>query len=168
LAPCRKVVDRRPGADAPQGDAFAPIWARCRNRPVRLCTMIGAFGWFRLGSVGSAALHGKSLEWMLRRKLLPPIKEGQMAKIVGVHGLGHQFAGEQTLLAQCYPAFKDGLERAGRKLASGRDFVALVKERRPRIGAGVMDHQDHNGAKVHDVTRYLTTRELGDAVASGP
>lgn len=46
-----------------------------------------------------------------------------MAKIVGVHGIGHQFAGEHTLLAQWLPALKDGLARAGSQLASDADFA---------------------------------------------
>jgi hypothetical protein len=85
--------------------------------------MIYALGWFRLGSLESAALHGTSLQWVLRRKVSPPIKDGQMAKIVGVHGVGHQFAGEHTLLTQWLPALKDGLARAGHQLASDADFV---------------------------------------------
>ena len=46
-----------------------------------------------------------------------------MAKIVGVHGIGHQFAGENTLRAGWLPKLKDGLDRAGRPLASDDDFA---------------------------------------------
>ena len=46
-----------------------------------------------------------------------------MAKIVGVHGVGHQFKGENTLRAEWLPALKDGLARAGSELASDTDFV---------------------------------------------
>lgn len=52
-------------------------------------------------------------------------------------------------------------------IADGGDVVALIKELRPRFGAGVTDHQVHNGANAHDAARYLTTREFGDAVANG-
>lgn len=46
-----------------------------------------------------------------------------MAKIVGVHGVGHQFKGENTLRAEWLPALKDGLARAGHQLASDEDFM---------------------------------------------
>lgn len=39
-----------------------------------------------------------------------------MATIIGVHGIGHQFGGENTLSDQWLPALKDGLARAGREL----------------------------------------------------
>jgi hypothetical protein len=38
-----------------------------------------------------------------------------MATIIGVHGIGHQFGGENALSAQWLPALKDGLARAGRE-----------------------------------------------------
>jgi hypothetical protein len=47
------------------------------------------------------------------------------------------------------------------------DVVALVKRLAPAFGPGVADHQVHNGAKAHDVTRYLTTEQTGRAVAAG-
>jgi hypothetical protein len=46
-----------------------------------------------------------------------------MAKVVGVHGVGHQFSGENTLRAEWLPALKDGLARLGRQLASDDDFA---------------------------------------------
>jgi hypothetical protein len=46
-----------------------------------------------------------------------------MAKVVGVHGVGHQFAGENTLHSQWLPALKDGLARGNRRLASDDDFA---------------------------------------------
>lgn len=49
--------------------------------------------------------------------------EYDMAKIVGVHGVGHQFKGENTLRAEWLPALKDGLARAGHQLAFDEDFV---------------------------------------------
>jgi hypothetical protein len=70
----------------------------------------------------------------------PPIKDGQMAKIVGVHGVGHQFAGENTLLAQWLPALKDGLARAGHQLASDADFgFAFYGDLFRPAGKGAMD-----------------------------
>jgi len=52
-------------------------------------------------------------------------------------------------------------------VADSGDVVALVKELKPRFGAQVVDHEVHNGASAHDATRYLTTREVGHAVATG-
>jgi len=46
-----------------------------------------------------------------------------MAKIVGVHGVGHQFNGANTLRAEWLPALKDGLALADRQLASDEDFA---------------------------------------------
>lgn len=52
-------------------------------------------------------------------------------------------------------------------IADSGDVIALVKELGSRFGPQVADHLIDNGAEAHDATRYLTTRELGDAVASG-
>lgn len=52
-------------------------------------------------------------------------------------------------------------------IADEGDIVALVKQFGTRFGPGVTDHVVDNGAKAHDATRYLTSQELGDAVASG-
>ena len=71
------------------------------------------------------------------------------------------------------PAPKDGIGSwpSGIKhwinIADIGDVVALVKELRPRFGPEVEDRVVHNGANAHDATRYLTTRELGSAVAIG-
>lgn len=46
-----------------------------------------------------------------------------MAKIVGVHGVGHQFKGENTLRSEWLPGIKDGLARAGHQLVADEDFV---------------------------------------------
>jgi hypothetical protein len=46
-----------------------------------------------------------------------------MARVVGVHGVGHQFVGENTLRAEWLPALKDGLARVDRRLASDDDFA---------------------------------------------
>lgn len=54
-------------------------------------------------------------------------------------------------------------------VADDGDLVALVKELRPLFGAGdfVVDHRVHNGWASHDVLRYLTSEEVGRAVAAG-
>ncbi|AMV44290.1 hypothetical protein [Paraburkholderia caribensis] len=52
-------------------------------------------------------------------------------------------------------------------IADEGDVVALVKQLSTRFGPRVTDHLVSNGANAHDATRYLTSRELGDAVASG-
>jgi hypothetical protein len=52
-------------------------------------------------------------------------------------------------------------------IADSGDVVALVKDLASRFGPPVTDRLVDNGAKAHDATRYLTTRELGDAVAIG-
>jgi pimeloyl-ACP methyl ester carboxylesterase len=52
-------------------------------------------------------------------------------------------------------------------IADGGDVVALVKELGPLFGPRVTDRRVDNGAKAHDATRYLTTQEVGDAVAIG-
>lgn len=46
-----------------------------------------------------------------------------MARIVAIHGIGNQYEGENTLLADWLPAIKDGLARAGRRLESDADFT---------------------------------------------
>jgi hypothetical protein len=52
-------------------------------------------------------------------------------------------------------------------IADEGDVVALIKKLNTRFGLGVTDHLVNNGAKAHDAKRYLTSRELGDAVTSG-
>jgi hypothetical protein len=42
----------------------------------------------------------------------------------------------------------------------------LVKQLGSRFGRRITDRLIDNGAKAHDATRYLTSKELGDAVAS--
>jgi len=46
-----------------------------------------------------------------------------MSKIVGVHGIGHQFKGPHSLREEWLPALKDGLAKAQRQLASDQDFT---------------------------------------------
>jgi hypothetical protein len=46
-----------------------------------------------------------------------------------------------------------------------RDVVALNKKLNPVFAPSVSDVSVNNGAKSHDATRYLTTREVGHAVA---
>jgi len=69
------------------------------------------------------------------------------------------------------PVHGSGVWPAGIKqwvnIADSGDVVALVKELGSCFGPRVTDHLVDNGAEAHDATRYLTTRELGDAVAAG-
>jgi hypothetical protein len=51
-------------------------------------------------------------------------------------------------------------------VADRRDVVALVKELDPLFG-GVTDLPVDNGPKAHDASPYLTSREVGRAVAAG-
>lgn len=44
-----------------------------------------------------------------------------MARIVGVHRVGHQFGGESIVRAEWLPAIKDGLARVDRRLATDQD-----------------------------------------------
>jgi hypothetical protein len=62
--------------------------------------------------------------------------------------------------------FPAGIERWV-NIADSGDVVALVKQLGTRFGTRVEDRLVANGANAHDATRYLTTRELGDAVARG-
>lgn len=52
-------------------------------------------------------------------------------------------------------------------IADAGDIVALQKQLGTCFGARVEDHMISNGARAHDVTRYLTAKETGDAIASG-
>ena len=45
-----------------------------------------------------------------------------MAKIVGVHGIKHEFRGSNTIHAEWLPALKDGLERVGATLEYDNEF----------------------------------------------
>jgi pimeloyl-ACP methyl ester carboxylesterase len=46
-----------------------------------------------------------------------------MARIVAVHGIGHQLKGEHTLHSEWLPALRDGLARAGAFLPDGAQLV---------------------------------------------
>ena len=52
-------------------------------------------------------------------------------------------------------------------IADDGDVVALVKRLAPSFGPDVVDRRIHNGAKAHDVTRYLSSREVGQAIGAG-
>jgi len=52
-------------------------------------------------------------------------------------------------------------------IADAGDIVALQKQLATCFGTGVKDHLIRNGARAHDVSRYLTAKETGDAIASG-
>ncbi|MFE6448044.1 hypothetical protein [Nocardiopsis dassonvillei] len=56
--------------------------------------------------------------------------------------------------------------RTWTNVADRRDVVALVKELDPLFG-GVADLPVDNGPKAHDASPYLTSREVGLAVAAG-
>jgi hypothetical protein len=50
------------------------------------------------------------------------LESGQMAKIVGVHGIGHQFGGPNTLRAEWLPGIQDGLSLVGWRVPMHEDF----------------------------------------------
>lgn len=52
-------------------------------------------------------------------------------------------------------------------IADRGDIVALEKQLATCFGSRVDDRLISNGARAHDVTRYLTAKETGDAIASG-
>jgi hypothetical protein len=49
-------------------------------------------------------------------------------------------------------------------IADRADFVALVKRLRPVFGNDVADAEIDNGARMHEVARYLTAAETGSAI----
>ena len=49
-------------------------------------------------------------------------------------------------------------------IADRADFVALVKRLRPVFGEAVADVEIDNGARMHEVARYLTAAETGSAI----
>jgi hypothetical protein len=49
--------------------------------------------------------------------------EGDMARIVGVHGIAQQFKGGPILVAEWLPALRSGLNLAGGNLDDDRDFA---------------------------------------------
>lgn len=51
-------------------------------------------------------------------------------------------------------------------IADRADFVALVKRLRPVFGDTVVDVEISNGARMHQVARYLTAKETGAAIAA--
>jgi hypothetical protein len=52
-------------------------------------------------------------------------------------------------------------------IADRMDFVALVKKLGTVFGESIADIEITNGAKMHDVRRYLTARETGAAILAG-
>jgi pimeloyl-ACP methyl ester carboxylesterase len=60
-------------------------------------------------------------------------------------------------------AWPDGV-RTWVNIADRLDFVALVKTLAPTFGASIVDVEINNGARLHDVRRYLTAAETGNAV----
>jgi hypothetical protein len=97
-----------------------------------------------------------------------------MVKVVGVHGVGHQFKGENTLRAEWLPALKDGLARAGHQLASDDDFAcAFYGDLFRPSGKGAID-PPYDASDVGDAWERemleLWWREAArvDAAVSGP
>jgi len=60
-----------------------------------------------------------------------------------------------------------GMVKRWFNIADRGDVVALEKELAGLFGTGVEDRLVYNGAHAHDVVRYLSTKEAGDAIASG-
>jgi pimeloyl-ACP methyl ester carboxylesterase len=60
-------------------------------------------------------------------------------------------------------AWPDGVG-AWVNIADRIDFVALVKTLAPTFGESIVDVEINNGARLHDVGRYLTAAETGNAV----
>jgi hypothetical protein len=52
-------------------------------------------------------------------------------------------------------------------VADNGDIVALDKELAPLFGEGVDDRLVYNGWRSHDIARYLTAAETGDAIGEG-
>src|SRR5471032_637523 len=63
-------------------------------------------------------------QWLVLTSPAGAPREGcEMAKIVGVHGVGNQFKGENSVRAEWLPAIEDGLARARRPISLGDDFA---------------------------------------------
>ncbi|MEW2623268.1 hypothetical protein [Streptomyces sp. NPDC048106] len=60
-----------------------------------------------------------------------------------------------------------GNVRAWTNVSDEGDIVALVKDLKPRFGDRVRCHVVHNGSHAHDAKPYLSSQEVGRAVASG-
>src|SRR5262249_2852439 len=58
----------------------------------------------------------------------------EMKGIIGVHGVGQQFKGENTICSEWLPALKDGLARANQRLAADGDFVCAYYGNLFRLG----------------------------------
>jgi hypothetical protein len=64
-----------------------------------------------------------------------------------------------------WQALWPGPVRSWVNIADRADFVALVKRLGVLFGEAVVDVEIDNGARMHQVTRYLTARETGAAIA---
>jgi hypothetical protein len=60
-----------------------------------------------------------------------------------------------------------GSIKAWTNIADRLDFVALAKSLAPVFGAAITDVEISNGARMHDVRRYLTAVETGRAIVTG-
>lgn len=52
-------------------------------------------------------------------------------------------------------------------ISESADFVAMVKKLAPLFGGRIIDIDVDNGLRVHDVLRYLTAVETGQAIVAG-
>jgi hypothetical protein len=60
-----------------------------------------------------------------------------------------------------------GAVRRWTNIADRDDIVAVPATLAGRFGAGVVDEAITNGARMHDLSRYLTARRTGIAIAAG-
>jgi pimeloyl-ACP methyl ester carboxylesterase len=87
--------------------------------------------------------------------------------------LGSPLGIKNLIFEQLEPAPRGGIGQwpPGLKqwfnIADSGDIVALVKDLASRFGDGVSDRRVYNGSQAHDAARYLSSKEAGDAVASG-
>ncbi|WP_410617120.1 hypothetical protein [Amycolatopsis sp. lyj-109] len=65
------------------------------------------------------------------------------------------------------PGLWPGPVRSWVNIVDAGDVVALVKDLRPLFGPAVSNVLVHNGARAHDMTRYLTSAAVGRAIADG-
>jgi hypothetical protein len=87
--------------------------------------------------------------------------------------LGSPLGMRAVVLGRLDPPPEDGWAvwpkplRSWVNIADSTDIVAVVRDLRPAFGDRVTDVLVHNGSHMHDVTRYLTAVETGQAVVTG-
>jgi hypothetical protein len=67
--------------------------------------------------------HARPISMAGGRKAAAGERRGIMARLVGVHGVGKQVLGEQSLLRDWWPALGDGLTRADADLVLAGDVA---------------------------------------------